>query len=161
MTAQTRAARHGRATKAERLGRGHEARLRQLRAALREQMARGAVAGSVPSGPAAPGWPGGPDDSSTTEDVMVAEATLLIEDPLPENAVYRDEGCEVARSCLACPLALCVLDRQGSPSERRREGRDRLIRLLLGRGWSAARVGQQFDLSAAQVRRIRATGPLR
>jgi hypothetical protein len=161
MTAQTRTTRHGRTTKAERLGHGREARLRRLRVALREQLARGPVAGNAPSETAAPARPGSPDDSLLKEDVMVAEATLLIEDPLPENAVYRDEGCEVARSCLACPLALCVLDRQGSPSERRREGRDRLIRLLLGRGWSAARVGQQFDLSAAQVRRIRATGPLR
>ena len=159
MTTEIRTARHGRTTKAERLGHGREARLRRLRLALREQMLRAPTLGETPGDAGESDDPADIDD--TREEPMVAAVAPPIDDPLPEHAVYRDEGCDVARSCLACPLALCVLERPGSPSERRREGRDRLIRLLLGRGWSAARVAQQFDLSAAQVRRIRASGPLR
>ena len=155
MTTTIRTARHGRTTKAERLGHGRAARLRRLRAALREQLLRAPALGDTPGDADARD-----DTENSEEDTMVAVVAPPIDDPLPEHAVYRDEGCDVARSCLACPLALCVLERPGSPSERRREGRDRLIRLLLGRGWSAARVAQQFDLSAAQVRRIRASGPL-
>jgi hypothetical protein len=86
--------------------------------------------------------------------MMVVEAVAPVDDPLPEDTFYRDEGCEVARSCLACPLALCVLDRPGSTSERRREGRDRLIRVLFTRGWPATRIARQFGISAAQARRI-------
>ena len=91
---------------------------------------------------------------------MVAELLPAVaepaptEDPLPEDTFYRDEGCEVARSCLACPLALCIFDRPGSVKERRREGRDRLIRLLTARGWPATRIARQFGISPAQARRI-------
>ena len=31
-------------------------------------------------------------------------------DPLPENARYRDTGCEYSSSCLACPLPACKYD---------------------------------------------------
>ena len=89
---------------------------------------------------------------------MVAELMAPADDPLPEDTFYRDTGCKVAPSCLACPLALCIFDRPGTPSERRRDGRDRLVRLLYERGWPPARIARQFGISTAQVRRIGKAG---
>ncbi|MBI2852447.1 MAG: helix-turn-helix domain-containing protein [Chloroflexi bacterium] len=31
-------------------------------------------------------------------------------DPLPEFCDYRDEGCEMAGSCLNCPFSRCIYD---------------------------------------------------
>jgi hypothetical protein len=37
-------------------------------------------------------------------------------DLLPEYCVYTDEGCRLAKSCLACPFPVCIEDR---PQERK------------------------------------------
>lgn len=42
-------------------------------------------------------------------------------DILPELYPYRDDGCEVSRSCLQCPLPRCKHD---DPGWLRREARD-------------------------------------
>lgn len=56
---------------------------------------------------------------------------LVRRDTLPDNAGYRDTGCELFRSCLRCPLARCQYD---EPPNRRRglllDARDREIAML-------------------------------
>lgn len=51
-------------------------------------------------------------------------ASWVREDALPEGVNYRDTGCEVSMSCLACPLEACKYDvprsRQLAGERRRR-----------------------------------------
>jgi hypothetical protein len=93
-----------------------------------------------------------------TADPEPAPASALREDrdPLPEFLAYPDTGCEVAPSCLHCPLPVCVLDRFPQPRRHARQLRDRRLRGLAAHGWSTARLARRFGLSGSQVRRIRA-----
>ncbi len=38
---------------------------------------------------------------------------LVQERQLPENATYRDDGCDLHPSCLSCPLPVCRYDIPG------------------------------------------------
>ncbi len=38
---------------------------------------------------------------------------LAQERQLPENATYRDDGCDIHPSCLSCPLPVCRYDIPG------------------------------------------------
>ncbi|MGI8549576.1 MAG: hypothetical protein ACR2PL_02095 [Dehalococcoidia bacterium] len=40
-------------------------------------------------------------------------AHAMLEDDLPERTRYRDTGCEIAPSCLSCPLPRCKHDIPG------------------------------------------------
>ncbi|MFH1382610.1 MAG: hypothetical protein ABIH70_06915 [Chloroflexota bacterium] len=46
-----------------------------------------------------------------TDEDDVNDASVISD--LPENCHYRDEGCELARSCLNCPFPRCVYDEAG------------------------------------------------
>jgi hypothetical protein len=51
-------------------------------------------------------------------------------DALPDHVSYRDTGCELARSCLACPLPRCQYDEPGSVRTWLIAARDREIALI-------------------------------
>ncbi|MFC1961784.1 hypothetical protein ACFLWN_01880 [Chloroflexota bacterium] len=54
------------------------------------------------------------NETGAWEKVLRQESDAKDEpDLLPEYFHYRDEGCEVATSCLKCPLAQCVYDESG------------------------------------------------
>lgn len=55
---------------------------------------------------------------------------LVRRDTLPEHAEYRDTGCELSPSCLACPLARCQYDDRGGVRRLVTAARDREIALL-------------------------------
>lgn len=75
-------------------------------------------------------------------------------DTLPEATDYRDTGCELAPSCLACPLARCKYD---APPPRRTiiNARDREI-ALLRRKYRApiSALARTYGISRRQVFRI-------
>jgi hypothetical protein len=48
-------------------------------------------------------------------------------DPLPEYCRYRDEGCELAGSCLDCPFSQCIYDQPGGRQHWLKRARDREI----------------------------------
>lgn len=60
-------------------------------------------------------------------------------DLLPEYCRYRDEGCELAESCLDCPLPKCVYDEPG--------GRQRWLKRL--------RDGEMIDMFSSKGKRVR------
>ena len=76
-------------------------------------------------------------------------------DALPEGLRFQDDGCEVAPSCLSCPLPKCRYElHSGLHSIRaalRREEVARLRRLGLGPDDIAARLG----ISKRTVSRVR------
>ena len=55
---------------------------------------------------------------------------LVRRDTLPEHADYRDTGCALSPSCLACPLARCQYDERGGVRRIVTMARDREIALL-------------------------------
>ena len=77
------------------------------------------------------------------------------DDPMPEHVDYRDEGCEVAPECLACPLPRC---RHDNPGWLRREAKDKRNRDLLAvrreEGLGVVALANRFGLSRSMVHRI-------
>jgi hypothetical protein len=55
---------------------------------------------------------------------------FIRKDALPDHVGYRDTGCELARSCLACPLPRCQYDAPRSARKWLVQARDREIALL-------------------------------
>ncbi len=145
-------ARRGRTPKADRLGASsHRAALRRLREALRAQRFR--IESDEPDELV---------ESAELEDAEREEPreprpVAVSDDPLPEHALYRDDGCHVAPACLRCPLERCIFDRRGTEQQAARRARNRRIRTLTRRGWSTVALAERFGLSPAQVRRIRST----
>ena len=48
-------------------------------------------------------------------------------DLLPEYCRYRDQGCELAGSCLDCPFSRCIYDQPGGRQHWLKRARDREI----------------------------------
>lgn len=73
-------------------------------------------------------------------------------DALPEDTDYRDTGCELSASCLACPLRRCKYD---APPPRGTSARDREIVLLRTRYRAPVeRIAETYGISRRSVFRI-------
>lgn len=76
-------------------------------------------------------------------------------DALPEQTRYRDEGCELAPSCLNCPLPLCRYDLPGGVRRQRLRTRDdAIIRLRRVGGLPVEEIARRFGLSRRSVFRV-------
>ncbi len=78
----------------------------------------------------------------------------IIEQDLPEETSYPDEGCEVFSSCLNCPLPRCVYEmtwgkQRWLKSQRNRE----MTRLFVG-GEDVKEVARRFGVSERTVQRV-------
>jgi hypothetical protein len=82
----------------------------------------------------------------------------LLEDLLPEHIQYRDSGCEVSPSCLACPLPVCRYEVRGGLAAILRQPRDAQVLAAHRAGAGVDRLCRQFGLSRRTVFRILATG---
>lgn len=77
---------------------------------------------------------------------------LVRVDALPEDTVYRDEGCDVAPSCLACPLERCRYDGPGATINTVRANKRReLARELVGLGYSIDEIAATTGASRRTV----------
>ena len=80
-------------------------------------------------------------------------------DTLPEHSTYRDDGCEVCRSCLECPLPMCKYDDPGWLQRESRRSRDEaILRARRGEGLSVPVVAARFGISTRTVHRVLQTG---
>jgi len=72
----------------------------------------------------------------------------------PEYCQYHDEGCEFARSCLNCPLPVCVYDEPGGKQRllKRRRAAE-MARLHAGEGKNIRELAQIFGVSNRTVQR--------
>ncbi|MDP2731413.1 MAG: helix-turn-helix domain-containing protein [Dehalococcoidales bacterium] len=59
----------------------------------------------------------------------------------PEFCRYRDEGCELADSCLNCPFARCIYDEPG--------GKQHLLK-----GWRAKEIARLFTIEGKKIREL-------
>lgn len=74
------------------------------------------------------------------------------EDLLPEQ--YRDEGCELAASCLNCPFPCCVEDIPRGRQRRRKEIRNNeILQLFYNQGEDIKQIAQRLMVSKRTVQR--------
>lgn len=79
----------------------------------------------------------------------------------PEFCQYRDEGCELAGSCLQCPLPRCVYDKPHGRQKVLKRMRDReIVRLFTSGGKSVKELAARFKVSTRTVQRALASGKL-
>ncbi len=73
---------------------------------------------------------------------------------LEENRDYQDEGCEIAPSCLKCPLPNCVHDEPRGKCRCRKRERNKEIALLhRKRGVKVGELACRFKISRRTVYR--------
>lgn len=74
------------------------------------------------------------------------------EDLLPEH--YRDEGCELAPSCLNCPFPRCAEDMPRGRQYRKKEIRNtEILRLFYTQGEDTKQIAQKLSVSKRTVQR--------
>ncbi len=80
---------------------------------------------------------------------------LVRRDTLPEHVDYRDTGCELAPSCLACPLARCQYDEAGGVRKLVATARDReIVRLRTRHGAPIDALAATYGLTRRSIFRI-------
>ena len=72
----------------------------------------------------------------------------------PEYCRYRDEGCELASSCLHCPLPKCIYDQPRGRQRWLKKARDRAITRRFTTGGKEVReLALEFGVSQRTVQR--------
>ncbi len=71
----------------------------------------------------------------------------------PEFCRYRDEGCEYAVSCLACPFPQCLYDEPRGRQRWLKDLRNREIKRLFSGGWKISELAPLFGVSARTIQR--------
>ena len=75
-------------------------------------------------------------------------------DLLPEYCHYRDEGCDLADSCLNCPFAECIYDEPGGKRRWLKKMRAReMARLYIIKGKGIKELALMFGVSQRTVQR--------
>ena len=75
-------------------------------------------------------------------------------DALPEHLEYRDSGCDLAPSCLRCPLVRCRYDEPGGARALLQSSRDEAVQRRREEGAGIDGLAAEFDLSRRSVFRI-------
>ena len=72
----------------------------------------------------------------------------------PEYCCYRDEGCELADSCLNCPFLKCIYEEPGGRRRWLKERRDKeIVRLFTTKSKGIKQLATMFSLSQRTVQR--------
>lgn len=79
-------------------------------------------------------------------------------DALPEHMDYRDGGCDLAPSCLRCPLERCRYDEPGGARALLQSARDVEVWRRREAGGAISALAREFGLSRRSVFRILARG---
>ena len=79
---------------------------------------------------------------------------LVQERQLPENAAYRDDGCDLYPHCLTCPLPVCRYDVPGGKRAVLNIYRNRLITSLRRSGKTVPVVARLLNVSRRTVVRV-------
>ena len=80
----------------------------------------------------------------------------------PEYCRYRDEGCELAASCLSCPFPKCIYDQAGGRQRWLKSLRDReIVRLFATEGKEIKELAQSFSVSPRTVQRALKNYPIK
>jgi len=93
-------------------------------------------------------------EMSELERGLVNEESVVEPDLPPEFCRYRDEGCELADSCLNCPFPQCIYEQPRGKQRWLKKARDREIsRLFKCKGKSVKELAQIFGVSQRTIQR--------
>ena len=91
---------------------------------------------------------------NVTENTDVPQIVAAEPDLPPEGCRYRDDGCELAPSCLSCPFARCLYDEPGGRHRFTKELRDKeILRLFTVEKQGVAELAATFAISQRTVQR--------
>jgi hypothetical protein len=90
----------------------------------------------------------GDTPEETNEEINQNETDLQ-----PEYCHYKDEGCEYAQSCLACPFPQCLYDEPRGRQRWLKELRNKEIKKLFTGGWRIKELGLLFGVSQRTIQR--------
>ena len=95
------------------------------------------------------------NETSVWEPKLLKEDSSANETDLPpEYCRYRDEGCELADSCLDCPFPQCIYEEPGGRQHWLKKLRDREIaRLFSGESKGIKELATMFGLSQRTIQR--------
>ena len=72
----------------------------------------------------------------------------------PEFCHYRDEGCDLAESCLDCPFDECVFDEPGGIQRKMKKERNtEMARMYRDEGKGVRELAEKFGVSRRTVQR--------
>ena len=71
----------------------------------------------------------------------------------PEYTRYRDEGCDLANSCLDCPFTRCIYDEPGGKQRWLKRLRAREMARLFTKGKGVKELAMMFGVSQRTVQR--------
>jgi len=71
----------------------------------------------------------------------------------PEYCRYRDEGCELANSCLSCPFPKCIYEQPGGRQRWLKGLRDREMVRLFNEDKGVRELASMFNVSQRTVQR--------
>jgi hypothetical protein len=91
---------------------------------------------------------GGDTPEETDEEIIQNETDLP-----PEYCHYKDEGCEHAQSCLACPFPQCLYDEPRGRQRWLKELRNKEINRLFTGGWRIGELALLFGVSMRTIQR--------
>ncbi len=93
-------------------------------------------------------------DESAARKVGDAENSNVELDLPPEYCHYRDEGCELAESCLDCPFPNCIYEEPGGKQRWLKRIRNKdMARLYTTEGKKVKELAQMFGVSKRTVQR--------
>ena len=88
------------------------------------------------------------------QELLEENSSAVGSDLPPEYCHYRDEGCELAGSCLNCPFPQCVYDEPGGRQHWLKRLRNREItRMFCAEGKGAKELASMFGLSQRTIQR--------
>ena len=85
---------------------------------------------------------------------IAALVSSACDDPLPEYAQYRDEGCSLSDSCLNCPFPRCIYEVPGGMQRYEKDKQAREIVFQHGRGLTAKQIGRLLGESLRTIQRV-------
>jgi len=91
---------------------------------------------------------GGDNPEETNKETNQNETDLP-----PEYCHYRDEGCEYAQSCLACPFPQCLYDEPRGRQRWLKDLRNKEINKLIAAGWKIKELALLFGVSPRTIQR--------
>ncbi|UCD09298.1 MAG: helix-turn-helix domain-containing protein [Dehalococcoidales bacterium] len=94
------------------------------------------------------------EDAARTEMNELTENPDTIQDLLPEHIGYKDEGCDLANSCLNCPYEECVYVKPGGKRHWMKNERSiEMIRLHTEEEKTVKEIANMYGVSKRTVQR--------
>ena len=93
-------------------------------------------------------------DELKPEPLGVENLSEIEPDLPPEHCHYRDEGCDLADSCLSCPFPQCIYEQPRGKQHWLKKLRDReIVRLFTSKGKAVKELALMFGVSQRTVQR--------